>query len=178
MIELQGEIVSLQEDFMSDTGTVTIKVPKHHLQFLSELVEKLLDIKISKHREKRSLNANAYCWKLCTEIANVLTKAGSVVTKDDIYRQALFSYGQSDIVTLRSDVDPARHFDYFIEKGKGTINEKEYTHYLAAVGSHLYNTEEMSILIDGIVAEAEALGISTMTPNELEQMKGRWGVEL
>jgi len=174
MIEFKGKI----EGFLRERGTVLIEVPENYLPALEELFNNDVDVKIGKHREKRSLNANAYCWKLCTEIANVLTKAGSVVTKDDIYRQSLFSYGQSDIVTLRSDIDPARHFDYFIEKGKGTINEKEYTHYLAAVGSHLYNTEEMSILIDGIVAEAEALGISTITPNELEQMKGRWGVEL
>ena len=174
MIEFKGKI----EGFLRERGTVLIGVPENYLPALEELFNNDVDVKIGKHREKRSLNANAYCWKLCTEIANVLTKAGSVVTKDDIYRQSLFSYGQSDIVTLRSDIDPARHFDYFIEKGKGTINEKEYTHYLAAVGSHLYNTEEMSILIDGIVAEAEALGISTITPNELEQMKGRWGVEL
>ena len=174
MIEFKGKI----EGFMRDRETVLIGVPGNYLPSLEELFDTDVDVKIGKHREKRSLNANAYCLKLCTEIANVLTKTGAVVTKDDIYRQSLFSYGQSDIVTLRSDIDPARHFDYFIEKGKGTINEKEYTHYLAAVGSHLYNTEEMSILIDGIVAEAEALGISTMTPNELEQMKGRWGVEL
>ena len=33
------------------------------------------DVKIDKHREKRSLNANSYLWKLVTEIVNVLSKS-------------------------------------------------------------------------------------------------------
>ena len=32
----------------------------------------------------------------------------------------------------------------------------------------------MSLLIDGIVQEAKNLGIETMTPAEVERLKGMW----
>lgn len=42
-------------------------------------------------------------------------------------------------------------------------------------GSHTYNTAEMSKLIDGTVSEAKELGIETMTPDQIEEMKQKWG---
>jgi hypothetical protein len=33
----------------------------------------------------------------------------------------------------------------------------------------------MSIFIDGVVSEAKDLGIQTETPNQLAEMKARWG---
>ena len=36
--------------------------------------------------------------------------------------------------------------------------------------------KEMSVLIDGTVADAKELGIDTITPAELQEMKERWGI--
>jgi hypothetical protein len=38
----------------------------------------------------------------------------------------------------------------------------------------MYDTKEMSVLIDGIVSEAKELGIETLTPDELERIKSAW----
>ena len=38
-------------------------------------------------------------------------------------------------------------------------------------GSHDYNSSEMATLVSGIVQEAKQLGIETLTPAELEQMR-------
>ena len=54
--------------------------------------------------------------------------------------------------------------------------EDDATFYKVYRGSHTYDTEEMSHLIDGTVADAKELGIETMTPAELLEMKERWGV--
>ena len=43
-------------------------------------------------------------------------------------------------------------------------------------GSHTYDMKEMSVLIDGTVADAKELGIDTITPAELQEMKERWGI--
>lgn len=51
----------------------------------------IYDVKITKHREKRSLNANSYLWKLVTEIGNALSKS-----KEEVYLQMLIDYGQSE----------------------------------------------------------------------------------
>jgi hypothetical protein len=42
-------------------------------------------------------------------------------------------------------------------------------------GSSGYDTKQMSILIDGLVADAQELGIDTMTPTELAKLKTLWG---
>lgn len=173
MIEVKANIVDVVQT-LDGKCRVTLEY-KGIPQQAVDLMKKAVRLILKEWREKRSLDANAYCWKLCTEIANVLTLQGAAVTKDDVYRQALFDYGQSDIVTLRADIDPTRQFDYAIEKSRGEINGVEYIHYLSAVGSHKYDSREMSILIAGIVQEAEALGIHTIPPDEAEQLAERWG---
>ena len=46
--------------------------------------------------------------------------------------------------------------------------------YRGYKGSHELNTAEMAKLIDGTVYECKEAGIETLTPNELERMKGLW----
>ena len=50
-----------------------------------------------------------------------------------------------------------------------------FKHYKVYKGSSEFDTREMSIFIDGIVYEAEELGIQTMTPNEIARIKAAWG---
>jgi hypothetical protein len=45
-------------------------------------------------------------------------------------------------------------------------------------GSSQYDTVQMSILIDLVIQDCEAVGIPTMTPREIEEMKQRWGYEV
>lgn len=128
-----------------------------------------LDIEIKVHREKRSLNANAYCWKLITEIANV-----NRTSKDEVYIEMLKRYGQSDFVSVLSEIDVACYFKYYEVAGQSKLNGKDFTHYKVFKGSSEYDTKEMSILIDGVISECKELGIETMTPNELKKLKESW----
>jgi hypothetical protein len=50
------------------------------------------------------------------------------------------------------------------------------TFYKIYRGSHTYDTKEMSLLIDGTVADAKELGIETLSPDEIRIMKERWRV--
>ena len=49
-----------------------------------------------------------------------------------------------------------------------------YTNIMTYFGSSVYDTSEMSRLIDGLVSEAEYLGIETMTPNAIGNMMSLW----
>ena len=129
--------------------------------------DKRFDIK--EHKEKRSLNANNYAWKLITEIANVLRKS-----KEEVYLEMLKSYGQCEMISIVSSVDVKGYFKYYEEAGRSFLNGKEFTHYKIYKGSSEFNTKEMSILIDGIVQEAKQLGIETMTPSQLAELKILW----
>lgn len=124
---------------------------------------------IERKKKKRSTDANAFCWKLCTEIANVLR-----TDKDSIYVDMLKKYGQSDIVSVLATVDVKGYFKYYDEFGKGTVNGKEFTHYKVYKGSSEYDTREMSILIDGIIDEAKALDIEVISEREKSLLLEEW----
>lgn len=127
------------------------------------------DVKIDKHREKRSLNANAYLWKLVTEIGNVLNKS-----KEEVYLQMLIDYGQSEMVSILSEIDVKGYFKYYKLAGTSILNGKEFNHYKIYKGSSEYDTKEMSILLNGVVQEAKNLGIKTKDDIEIERLLEEW----
>lgn len=124
---------------------------------------------IKEYREKRSLNANALAWKLIGEMADILR-----ASKDDIYVSMLKRYGQSQLVSVKSDINVAGFFKYYEEAGRSSLNGTPFTHYRVFKGSSEYDTREMSVLIDGIISECAELGIDTMPPEDVERVKESW----
>jgi hypothetical protein len=51
------------------------------------------------------------------------------------------------------------------------VEESAYWYRLYR-GTHTYDSREMAMLIDGTIEECKEQGIETMTPNELERLKG------
>lgn len=121
---------------------------------------------IKEFKEKRSLDQNAYAWKLITEIGNILRKS-----KEEVYLQMLKDYGQNEIVSILSSINPSGYFKYYEAIGTGIVNNKEFTHYKIFKGSSEFDRKEMNIFIDGIVQECNQLGIETLTPDEIAQLK-------
>lgn len=122
-----------------------------------------------KYRKARSLDANSYCWVLCTKIGNKLRKS-----KEEVYIQMLKDYGQSEIVSVLADINVKGFFKYYEPIGQGYTQGKCFTHYKIYKGSSEYDSKEMSILLDGIVQEAQELGIETRPPEEIERLASIW----
>lgn len=141
------------------------------LEMVDELYgkEKLL-IKVDQYREKRSLNANNYAWKLITEIGNRTRQS-----KEDVYLLMLKRYGQSEMVSVLANVPFGKFVKYFDEVGESELKGKLFKHYRVYQGSSEFDTKEMSIFIDGIVSEAKDLNIPTDTPEQIAKMKDLWG---
>lgn len=143
---------------------------------IEKYVDKDLDIELKIHREKRSLNANAYFHVLVQKIAAV-----QHVTHTEIHNQLIADYGfmDEDIKNLILDnaIDWRRIETLHLKPTSATRvmdNGRLYRVYIVMRGSHTYNTAEMSRLIDGTVSEAKELGIETLTPEQLENMKRSW----
>lgn len=126
--------------------------------------ETIFEIKEFKHH--RTLTQNSYLWKLVNEIANKVNK-----TKEDVYLEMLKSYGQSEVVSMLSSINPKGYFKYYEEIGTGIVNNKEFTHYKIYKGSSEFTTLEMKYLLDGVIQEAENLDIPTLTQEQIERMK-------
>jgi hypothetical protein len=134
-----------------------------------------LSVEIKKYRQKRSLDANAYCWVLCHKLAEKLNS-----TKEDIYKEAIRKAGQFDFIAVTD-----KAVDHFIKawtnKGLGWYAEaleskiEGCKKVMVYYGSSVYNSKEMAHLIDYIVSECKAQGIETLTPDELAKLKQEWG---
>lgn len=127
------------------------------------------DVKIDKHREKRSLNANAYLWKLVTEIGNIMR-----LSKEEVYENMLKSYGQSIMIPLPKENNPSGYSKYYEYECSKQLNGKDADWYKIYKGSSEYDTKEMSILLEGVVQEAKNLGIKTKDDVELERLIKEW----
>ncbi len=164
------------------TITFTINERSEIYEEYSKLVDcKKLSIKVVKHREKRSLDANAYFHLLNGKISETLH-----ISQDRCKNMLLSHYGQLEYIDgkiptylIKSQYDDEileRSDIHFKPIGHEVINDEDFTKYAVIRGSHTYDTKEMSVLIDGTVNEAVDLKIPTMVPEELRVMKERWGV--
>ena len=140
-----------------------------------ELKDFEVDITIKKLRKKRSLDANAYSWVLIDKIAETLS-----LTREEVYREAIRNIGGvSEIVCVREEA-----FDrlkaIWGAKGIGWQVDQMPSKLPGCViailyqGSSSYDTKQMSALIDQLIQDAQALGIPTATPDEIENLKSLW----
>jgi hypothetical protein len=173
MYELNGTIQGVSVDYQTGKALLTLAINQKEsaINCFDDLhLEEKLSFKIDKHKEKRSLNANAYCWKLLTEIANVVRSS-----KDEVYLEMLKRYGQREMISVLADIPISNYIKYCEEAGEGTVNGKLFKHYFVFKGSSEFDTKEMSIFLDGVVSEAKGLGIQTETPEQIANLKSLWG---
>lgn len=184
-MESQGRIKDITVDFLTKQTLLTLAIERKPSEIEAEclrLREKNLDILIKEHREKRSLNANGYFHALVGKIADKIGRSKTYVKNDLItsYGQQLFIDG--DKVSIKTQITPEVMMEtetlHCLKIGQKEENEKTLYFYDVYRGSHTYDTMEMSKLIDGTVQEAKEYGIETMTPNQLEELKQRWKVDI
>jgi len=133
--------------------------------------DKPISVEIKVKRKKRSLDANAYYWQLLHQIAQKMRS-----TDEEIHDMMLRRYGTFEYIAVTHEViEPIKRTVKIVEEIQAKlINGKPGVILKLIRGSHTYNTKEFSILIDGLISECKALGIETMTPDELAQLKASY----
>ena len=133
--------------------------------------DKLLSVEIKPHRNRRSLDANAYMWVLLDKIAEVLH-----TSKDELYIQMLDRYGVFTHTIVKPEAVEMFKLQWRTvrELGEVTVNGKPGVQLQCYFGSSTYDTKQMAKLIDGIVSEAKELDIETLPPDEVEALKSLW----
>lgn len=180
-MRITGKIVDASVDFISQTPKLTLAVNEKN-EFESILEEmgnaEKLSIEIKPYREKRSLDANAYCWVLIDKISERIGEP-----KEDIYRDAIRKIGGVSEMVCVIDSAVERLCEGWRHNGIGwqteTMTSKlpGCTNVILYYGSSTYDTAQMSRLIDNIIQDCQALGIPTETPEQIERMKGLWKCE-
>ena len=144
-------------------------------QLVLEIDGKPYTADIKKYRQKRSLDANAYAWKLMDELAQAIRS-----TKEEVYRRAVREVGIFKDFHLQEN-EVQSFCKLWERQGIAWVTERlDYQQdgnnavIRAYYGSSVYNKKQMSRLIDYIVEDCKAVGIETLTPEKLEAIKEEW----
>jgi hypothetical protein len=141
-----------------------------------ELHETDVDVTVKKHREKRSLDANAYFWVLVDQLAEKTR-----IPKTDIYRRYIREIGGNHemVCVIDSAVEKLRNG--WEHNGLGWQTDTMpsripgCTNVILYYGSSTYNTRQMSHLIDMAVQDCQEQNIETLSPEKLAGMMEEWG---
>ena len=146
------------------------------LKMVDELHDAKLSIKISKYKEKRSLDCNAYCWVLISKLAEKLK-----IPKTDIYRAAIKEIGGNCDTVCVQDKAVKSLCDGWERNGIGwqtdTFPSKidGCTNVILYYGSSTYDKAQMHRLVDFVLDECRQQGIETKSEEEICSLLGAWG---
>ena len=142
---------------------------------IDDILAQDLDVELKKHREKRSLDANAYCWALIHKLAEV-TRIPAI----EIYREAVRNIGGNNEIVCVQDKAVEKLVEGWQRNGIGWITStmpskiEGCTNVILYYGSSTYDTKQMSRLIDNIVQDCQAQGIETDTPEQIAERLSLW----
>lgn len=177
MHDLTGVLTSVSFSYQSGKPLLTFEMEdrQNALVAAENLFGDKLSIKVGKWRNKRSLDANAYCWVLISRLAEKLK-----IPKTEIYRNAIRDIGgNSDMVCIQSKaVDALR--SGWERNGLGWLTETSpsklpgCTNVVLYYGSSTYDTAQMSRLIGNIQEECRLQGIETKSAEEVQSLLKQW----
>lgn len=172
-MEFTGKLKAVNQDWQTGRFNITFDVNENISGQIDEIKNcEKLSVKAEKHRERRSLDANAYAWVLLQKLAEA-TKTD----KWSMYLECLQRYSRAFTHVIVKEAAAEKMKELYrtcIELGKVTVNGQTGIQLQVYYGSSTFDTKEMSVFIDGIVSECKELGIETLTPEELEAMKAGW----
>ena len=170
-------------DVKMEGGWLMVKPEREDLGKAMSVVRKhknkLYDLTVKEHQRKRSLDANAYCWVLINKLADVMR-----ISPVEVYRQAIQDIsGNSEIVPIKEEA--VEQFEQawshnglgWLCRDMGKSKIPGYRNLMVYYGSSVYNTRQMSDLIDHLVQDCKALDIETMAPDKLALLMEEWNAK-
>jgi hypothetical protein len=163
-----------------EAGRLIIDIPLEHrgvaMRWIKGKKNRLYDLAIKEHRNKRSLDANAYAWVLIGHLANAMH-----ITPKEVYLQAIVNIGGNyEIVPIREDA-VGKFMESWQKQGigwpaydMGQSKTLGYRNIRVYYGSSSYDTRQMAALIDNLTQDCLALGIETKPQEEIDSLLGAW----
>lgn len=171
---LTGKISGLAEDWSSGKMTLSLAINEKQdlLVGYDELSGKeRISIEIKPYKEKRSLNANAYLWKLLGELAKVLN-----LGNEEVYRSYVREMGVYELIPVRNEV-VERFCASWRREGIGWMAEQlrdsklsGYTTLRCFYGTSVYDCSEFSRLLNQVIEDCKAQGIQTEPQERIDAM--------
>lgn len=169
-----GKLVGMRRLFGGDFE-ITFSTKEDFREMYDSLSKFPVKVEIRKAASRRSLDANAFAWVLIDKIAEVSGRG-----KKEVYREAIRDIGGVSDTVCAVDEAVERICKRWESRGDGwqavimpskVEGCKNITLYY---GSSVYDTAQMSRLIDLLIQEAEQQGIPTLR-DEADKLVRKWG---
>ena len=173
-MEFTGKIQNVSKDWQSGQFNITFTVNEpsavnevNNIQSCEKL-----SIRAVKHRERRSLDANALLWVCLGSIAETLR-----TDKWEVYLQMLKRYGKYTYICVKPNVVDAVKMQWRECEviGNVNINGQEAVQMLCYFGSSTYDSKEFSVLLDGVISEMKEMGLETPASEDMRRALEQWG---
>ena len=156
---------------------LSISTPSDPREMFDKLKDDQIDIEIKKHRDKRSLTANAFAWVLIDKIAAEMS-----LKKTEVYLEAIKDIGGITTCVGVRDEFVDSYIDAWkrdhIGRDAWVVPSREdkpgWSVIKVRLGSSDFDTLQMHTLISNLIQDAEALGIPTISAEEEKRMIGDW----
>lgn len=161
-MKAKGRITGIQVPFRSKRPVVSFEVQAEP-EALEKYMDIDLDISFSRHRNRRSIDANAFLWACLGEIARAINS-----DTWSIYLYMLERYGKFTHILVKPEaVEQVRQ----VWRETKIVGEKDgMIQTLCFFGSSTYNTKEFSQLLDGIISEMKGMRLETPPDEEMKQL--------
>lgn len=174
-LKTTGVITEINIDYNTLKPKISLLLDTSNKDIIEELKnENKLNIELKKYNKSRSLDSNAYAWVLLGELQEVLN-----IPKEEIYKDLIKHIGSYEVVPIKNEaVEKFRNA--WSKNGLGWITEttksklEGFTNVLAYYGSSVYDSKEMSRLIDLIIEECKQFNIETKPKEELDSLLKEW----
>lgn len=157
------------------SGELIITPEKESVRAAQSIVREskgMMQLEVKPHRNRRSLDANAYAWVLINKLSD---KTG--IPTREVYIRAIEGIGGNyDVLPIREDaverfrsVWESRGIGWPVrDLGKSKL--PGYRNLICYYGSSTYNGKQMSMLIDSLAQDCKAVGVETLSPEKLSSM--------
>jgi hypothetical protein len=178
-MKISGKIVGANIDFRTGKPTISFEVnEKNDFKLMVDEMRgyEKLSIEVKPFRNRRSLDANAYCWVLIDKLAEKIGES-----KETVYKQYITNIGGNSEIVCVKDHAVDRLCAGWRRNGLGWQTEtfdsklEGCTNVILYYGSSVYDSAQMARLLDLIIHDCRELGIPTETPNEIARLKALWG---
>ena len=170
-METKARISDISKDFRTGKTRILFTCDYAPPEEIERLADKDIRLRAVQWREKRSLNANGLFWHCIGALASELK-----ADKWDIYLLMLRRYGQFTYTVVKPSAvakfkESWRECE---EIGEIDVNGTKGVQLLCYFGSHLYDSKEFSVLLDGVISEMKELGLETPADEEMKRLIEQW----
>ena len=162
-MKTRGRLTGIQVPFRAKHPVVYFEVQAEP-EDLEKYSDIDLDISFSKHRNRRSLDANACLWACLGEIAKALD-----TDNWSVYLYMLERYGKYTYILVKPEAIEAIRDQWRETKviGDTTLDGEPMKQVLCFFGSSTYDSKEFSRLLDGVIGEMREMHLEAPSSEEM-----------